>query len=499
MCHPRPRATRGRLENALALEPVDHVVDERLHVVVREFLFVAELGRHLHGGQRHVAGFERRPRAAGQRRHEIHLIGDGVVGALERLGELFAEFGLHIVCHTHYSDRHPKNSCGTPDNPPGVSVTEPAVGAGIRGLYTAPRQQTGVTDTTPAGFEFDFELLRQLTEASGVPGYEDRVRGHVQEVLAAETDTVETDAMGNVVGTIHGNGDYEVAVAAHMDEIGFMVKHVTEDGFLKLDALGGWDPRVLRAQRVTIHTQNGDLTGLIGSVPPHTLDEEQRQKDEAVEDVVVDLGRDADDVADYVAVGDLVTMEQSTVQMGETVTGKALDDRVCVFAMLEAARRIDDPDVTIHFCATVQEEVGLRGARALGVDVDPDLAVALDVTVASDVPGVSEDKQVTELGEGAAIKLKDSSVITTPKVHRRLRSVAEDDGITHQTEVLPAGGTDTAGFQNTNGATPVGAISIPTRYLHTVTETAHGDDIDATIDLLTAFLRTETGDHDYSL
>ena len=353
-----------------------------------------------------------------------------------------------------------------------------------------------MTDTP---FDFDFDLLQTLTETSGVPGYEDRVREHVRSVLTEETDSVETDAMGNVVGTIEGDSDYEVAVAAHMDEIGFMVKHVTDDGFLKLDALGGWDPRVLRAQRVTVHTDDGDLTGLVGSVPPHTLDEEQREKDDAVEDVVVDLGRDGETVADAVSVGDLVTMEQSTVQMGDTVTGKALDDRVCVFAMLEAARRIDDPDVTIHFCATVQEEVGLRGATALGVDVAPDLAVALDVTVASDVPGVSEDKQVTELGEGTAIKLKDSSVITTPKVHRRMRSVAEDADIDHQIEVLPAGGTDTAGFQNTNGARPVGAISVPTRYLHTVTETANGDDIGATIDLLTAFLRTETGAHDYSL
>ena len=352
---------------------------------------------------------------------------------------------------------------------------------------------------TASTFDFDFELLRTLTEASGVPGYEDRVREHVRSVLAEETDSVTTDAMGNVVGTIHGDADYEVAVAAHMDEIGFMVRHVTDDGFLKLDALGGWDPRVLRAQRVTVHTDDGDLTGLIGSVPPHTLDEEEREKDDTVEDAVVDLGRDGETVGDAVSVGDLVTMEQSTVQMGDTVTGKALDDRVCVFTMLEAARRIDDPDVTIHFCATVQEEVGIRGATALGVDIAPDLAVALDVTVASDVPDVSEDKQVTALGDGAAIKLKDSSVITTPKVHRRMRSVAEAADIDHQIEVLPAGGTDTAGFQNTNGATPVGAISVPTRYLHTVTETAHGDDIAATVDLLTEFLRTESGEHDYAL
>jgi len=346
-------------------------------------------------------------------------------------------------------------------------------------------------------FDFDFDLLKELTETSGVPGYEDRVRDLVCEELEASTDTVRTDAMGNVVGTVEGDSEYSVAVAAHMDEIGFMVKHIDDDGFLKLDALGGWDARVLRAQRVVVHGEE-DITGVFGSVPAHTLDEEPDGEEE-VSDRVVDLGRDAEAVEDLVSVGDLVTMEQSTVKMGDSVTGKALDDRVCLFAMLEAAREIESPDVTIHFCATVQEEVGLRGATALGVDVDPDLAIALDVTIASDIPGVNEDKHVTVLGEGTAIKLKDSSVITTPKVHKRLRSVAEDDGIDHQLEVLPAGGTDTAGFQNTNGATPVGALSIPTRYLHTVTETANGDDIRATIDLLTAFLETETGDHDYSL
>ena len=336
---------------------------------------------------------------------------------------------------------------------------------------------------------FDFELLRELTETSGVPGYEDRIRELVRrEFDRAGVETVRGDGMGNVVGTIDGESDYEVVVAAHMDEIGFMVRHVTDEGFVQVDALGGWDPRVLRAQRATIHTEDGDVTGVIGSVPPHTLDEEDLEADPEVEDVYIDLGLDGETARERVSRGDLVTLEQSTEQVGETVTGKALDDRVCLFAMLEAARRIEDPEVTIHFAATVQEEVGLRGAQALGVDLDPDLAIALDVTVANDVPGFEPGDQVTELGEGTAIKLKDSSVITNPKVHRRLQSVADDAGIDHQLEVLPAGGTDTAGFQRASGATPVGAISVPTRYLHTVTETAHVDDVAGTIDLLTAFL-----------
>jgi endoglucanase len=347
-------------------------------------------------------------------------------------------------------------------------------------------------------FDFDFELLRELTETDGVPGYEEDVRTVVRRELTAAMDEVRTDAMGNVVGTIAG-GDYEVVVAAHMDEVGFMVRHVTDEGFLQLDALGGWDPRVLRAQRVRVHTQEESLTGVIGSVPPHTLTDEQREKRQEVSDVYVDLGLPAETVEARVSVGDLVTMQQTTVRMGDLVTGKALDDRICLFAMLAAARRLDDPDVTVHFVATVQEEVGLRGAQAVGVDLDPDLALALDVTVANDVPGFDAADHVTELGAGVAVKLKDSSVITTPKVNRRLRDVADEAEIPHQLEVLPAGGTDTANLQRAGGAVPVGALSIPTRYLHTPTECAHGTDVSAMIDLLSAFVESETGDHDYSL
>jgi len=347
--------------------------------------------------------------------------------------------------------------------------------------------------------DFDYELLEELTETSGVPGYEDRIRAVVRREFEETVDTVRTDAMGNVVGTIEGENDYTVAVAAHMDEIGFMVRHVDEDGFVELDALGGWDPRVLRAQRVFVHTEDEDLPGVIGSLPPHTMDEEEANKHQEVEDVHVDLGLSAEEVHERVSVGDLVTMNQTTEVVGDTVTGKSMDDRVCLFTMLQAARRIENPAVTIQFAATVQEEVGLRGATALGVDLDPDLAVALDVTVANDVPEFEEGEYVTSIGEDAAIKLKDGSVITNPKVHRRMRAVAEERDVDYQLEVLPAGGTDTAGFQNTYGAKPVGAISIPLRYMHTVTEMAHNEDVAAAIDLLTAFLETETGEHDYGL
>jgi endoglucanase len=347
----------------------------------------------------------------------------------------------------------------------------------------------------------DYELLVSLTEERGVPGYEDRVRAQVRSAIEPHVDRVRSDAMGNLVGTrrIGGDAEYDVLVAAHMDEIGFMVRHVDDEGFLDLDALGGWDPRVLRAQRVTVHTDDGDLPGVIGAAPPHTQDDEDAADEPSLEDVHVDVGLAAERAHERVDVGDLVTMDQSTARVGELVTGKALDNRVSVFAILEAARRLEDPDVTVHFAATTQEEVGLRGAEALGVDLDPDLVVALDTTVANDIPEVDAGEHVTELGGGAGIKLKDSSVITNHKVHRRLRDVADEEGVAYQLEVLPAGGTDTGGLQRVSGATPAGAISVPTRYLHTPTEGVHGDDVAAAVELLVGFLETEDGEHDYTL
>ena len=346
----------------------------------------------------------------------------------------------------------------------------------------------------------DYELLVSLTEERGVPGYEDRVREQVRSAIDPHVDRVRSDAMGNLVGTRRGEGDYDVLVAAHMDEIGFMVRHVDDDGFLELDPLGGWDPRILWAQRVTVHTDEGDLPGVIGATPPHTRDDGQAATDEQdVDDVHVDLGLAAEVAHERVAVGDLVTLDESTTRVGELITGKALDNRVSVFAMLEAARRLEAPDATVHFAATTQEEVGLRGAEALGVDLDPDLVVAVDTTVANDVPEVDAGEHVTELGAGAGIKLKDASVITNHKVHRRLRDVADDEAIAHQLEVLSSGGTDTGSLQRVSGATPAGALSVPTRYLHTPTECVHGDDVAAAVELLVGFLETEDGGHDYIL
>ena len=332
----------------------------------------------------------------------------------------------------------------------------------------------------------DRELLFDLARAAGPVGYEDGVRAVVREALAPAVDRIDTDAMGNVVGTIEGESDREVVVAAHMDEIGFVVSRVTDDGFLRLDALGGWNAQILRAQPVSVHTTDGTVPGVIGAEPAHTRDEDDV---EAVDDLAVDLGLDGDAAAEAVSVGDVVTLEAEPRDLGDCVTGKALDDRAGVYAMLAAARAAE-PDATVHFCATVQEEVGLRGARAVATDdrFDPDLVLALDGTLERSVPGVDAAETVSTLGEGVGIKHKDASVIPSPAVVEWLADVADAEGIDHQREVAANIGTDTGALQNAGGAVLSGALSIPVRYHHSPVETAHREDLSATVALLAAAL-----------
>ena len=337
----------------------------------------------------------------------------------------------------------------------------------------------------------DRELLFELSGATGPVGYENGVREVVREALAPAVDRVDTDPMGNVVGTVEGQSDREVVVAAHMDEIGFIVSQVTDDGFLKLDSLGGWNAQILRAQDVTVHTEDGTLPGVIGAEPAHTRDEDEV---EGLDDLAVDLGLEGDDAADAVAVGDVLTLDATPRLLGDCVTGKALDDRAGVYAMIAAAREAD-PDATVHFCATVQEEVGLRGARAIATDdqFDPDLVIAIDGTLERSVPGVDDAETITTLGDGVGIKRKDASVIPSPAAVDWLTAVAEEVGVDHQREVARNIGTDTGALQNAGGAVLSGALSVPVRYHHSPVETAHRGDLTATVDLLAAALERTAG------
>jgi putative aminopeptidase FrvX len=342
------------------------------------------------------------------------------------------------------------------------------------------------------------ELLKQLSEVAGVPGREDEVRRIVLRELEPLVDEIKTDILGNVIARKKGRGGPRVMIAAHMDEIGFLISHVDEKtGYLKIDPVGGFDARVLLAKRVVVHTESGDLLGAMGSKPVHILSEEERNKPLEIKDLFIDVGLPASKVKKRVQVGDFVTLRQDFVAMGDLVSGKALDDRVGVYVMIEAIRRVKRHKADIYAVATTQEEVGLRGARVSSHEVSPDIGIALDVTVASDVPGAQESEHVTKLGSGVAIKIKDSLSISNPKLVRRLRQIAEKKKIPYQPEILPRGGTDAGAMQLTKEGVAAITLSIPTRYLHSVVESAHKKDIQAAIELLTAFLE-DVHQADYS-
>jgi endoglucanase len=335
----------------------------------------------------------------------------------------------------------------------------------------------------------NFELLERLCQAPGIGSREDAVRDVVTDELRPLVDDIHTDVLGNLVATRRGSGP-RIMLAAHMDEIGFVIKHIDDKGFIRIQPVGGFDPRVLPAQRVIIHPRGSEPIGGVlqpGTKPIHLLSAGDT-KELKIEDVFVDTGLPAADVAGIVSVGDMITLERSTVRMGDHVVSKALDDRLGIYVMIEAVREATASTAEIHAVATTQEEVGLRGAQTAAFSVEPDIAIALDVTLAGDIPGMSDDAAVTRLGAGAAIKVFDSSQLPHPRIIETLRSIAEQEHIPHQLEVLPRGGTDAGAVQQTRGGVYTGTISIPCRYVHTVNESAHVADIEACVTMLARFL-----------
>lgn len=336
----------------------------------------------------------------------------------------------------------------------------------------------------------DLDLLRSLTQTPGIASREDDIRAVVARHLGPLVDDLSVDVLGNLIGRRQGTGGPRIAIAAHMDEIGFLVRHIDDNGFLRVQRVGGFDPRVLVAQRVQVSMRDGQsLPGVFqpGTKPIH-LQQPGDAKDLKLEDLFVDLGMTADAIKQQVRIGDMVTLDRDLVVVGDTVVSKALDDRLGVHVMIEAVRKSTTSSAEIFAIATTQEEIGLRGAHASAYHVNPDIAIALDVTIAGDIPGGTPDAHVTKLGAGTAIKILDSSQIANPKVVDHLRDLAEENGIPYQLEILPFGGTDAGAFQTSRGGTAIATISIPTRYVHTVNEMAHFDDIQASIDLLASFL-----------
>jgi putative aminopeptidase FrvX len=336
-------------------------------------------------------------------------------------------------------------------------------------------------------------LLRRLIETPGVSGREEKQRKIAREELGSLTDEVRTDALGSVIGTKRGGGEARVMIAAHTDEIGYLVKYVDEKGFLRLQTLGGHDPANMVSQRVLVTTSEGDvLRGALQPVrKPLHLARDEEQKPPKADEFYVDLGMDAEKVKEKVRVGDFVVMDRTLEKVGDNFIGKAMDDRVGVFVMYEALRAMGEHSATVFGVATSQEEVGARGAEASGSALEPTVVVALDVTLAMDVPGGGNENTVTELGKGVAIKIMDGYSISNPKLVEHLRTIADRENIPHQMEILPAGGTDAGGVQRLHGGIPAVTLSVPCRYVHTPNEMVSEADVEAAITLLARYLEED--------
>jgi tetrahedral aminopeptidase len=343
----------------------------------------------------------------------------------------------------------------------------------------------------------NLDLLRALCAAPGIAGREDRVRALVIDEVRPLVDELRVDALGSVVATKRGDGP-RVMVAAHMDEIGFFVSHIDDRGFLRLQPVGGFDARVLVAQRVLVHGFAGStLRGAVqpGTKPIHILEKDEI-KPVKMEELFVDVGLPVERVREAIEVGDFVTLDRELETAGDCVMSKSLDDRVGVFVMIEALRAMGETSAEIVAVATTQEEVGLRGALTSAYAVQPDIAVALDTTLALDIPGMPTEMAVTHIGKGVAIKVMDSSHIAHPLLLRHFRDLAEANDIPYQLEILPRGGTDAGSMQRVRGGAPAITLSIPSRYVHTVNEMANRDDIAAAIALLARFLE-DAGSRSY--
>ncbi len=332
----------------------------------------------------------------------------------------------------------------------------------------------------------NIELLSKITAVPGAPGFEHRVRKLITNELEDYVDTLETDPMGNLIAMRKGKEDKRVMVAAHMDEISFIVTHIDEEGFIKFHPLGGFDPKTLTAQRVIIHGKK-DIVGVMGTKPIHVLTEEEKNKPLKIQDYFIDTGMTADEVQKFISVGSPITRERALIEMGDKVNAKSIDNRVSVFILIEALKELKGKELPydVYGVFTVQEEVGIRGAIAASSGINPDYGINLDVTLAYDLPGASPHEKVTTLGGGTAIKVLDGMTICDSRMVDFMVEAAKKNNIKYQMEVLTAGGTDTAGIQRySRGGAIVGGISIPTRYLHQVIEMADKQDIRHSIDLL---------------
>lgn len=339
------------------------------------------------------------------------------------------------------------------------------------------------------------ELLRRLSDVPGVSGYEHEAQRIVREELGKYADDMWTDRLGNLIAvkrrTSPGTDGpaRRLLYAAHIDEIGFMVSHVDDRGFLRFRRIGGFDPRTLPSQRVTIHaTKNESATieGVIAPQPPWLRRDEDLSRVLPIDELFIDTGLSGDQVNAMVNIGDIVNLTKRFEVLNENiVTGRNFDDRVGVYCLIEAFKRIERTSVDVFAVSTVQEEVGTRGIPTAAHAIEADIGVAIDGALPADIPFAKPHQEQCRMGGGTGIYVMDNRTIGDPELLNALYATCEDNGIPYQRQL--GGGTDASVVQRSGLGAKATTIGAPTRYMHSTVQMCDLRDVEATIALLAGF------------
>lgn len=348
-----------------------------------------------------------------------------------------------------------------------------------------------------------FAFLKELVESPSPSGYEGPARAIWRRAVEGVAEELRTDLHGNTIAAVNPRGTPRVMLAGHVDEIGFLVTYIDDDGFVYFGPIGGHDPVIVPGQRMRIHTAGGPLLGAVGRRPIHLMRGEERDKKVELHDLWIDVGaRSRDDVAGRVKVGDPVTLSVGLERLqGDRIVSRALDNKMGAFIVAETLKQVAErqPRAALFSVATVEEEVGLRGAYTSTFSVDPQVGIAIDVTHALDHPGAAGDKKRLGdicLGQGPVISRGPS---INPIVFDRLVAAAEAAGLPYQVEPNPnSSGTDADAIQRSRGGVATAVVSVALRYMHTPVEMLELGDIDQTIDLLAEFVTRLTPDTDFT-
>ncbi|MEX9254584.1 aminopeptidase [Pseudenterobacter timonensis] len=315
----------------------------------------------------------------------------------------------------------------------------------------------------------NIDLLKSLCDASAVSGDEQEVRDVLIDTLQAQADEITFDGLGSFIAR-KGTRGPKVAIVGHMDEVGFMVTHITEEGFIRFDTIGGWWNQSMLNHRVTLRTRAGEkIPGIIGSVAPHALSEKQKQQPLNFEEMFIDIGANSREAVlkRGIARGDFISPEANFARWGEDrIVAKALDNRVGCALMAELFLSVDNPNISLYGVGSVEEEVGLRGAQTSAERIKPDVVIVLDTAVAGDVPGIDGVKYPLRLGQGPGVMLFDKRYFPNQKLVAALKESAARRVAPLQFSTMKTGATDGGRYNVMGGGRPVVAICLPTRYLH---------------------------------